>query len=1230
MGCVLLGRDADLGREVAVKVLLETHAGRTELLQRFIEEAQIAGQLQHPGVVPVYDLGRLSDRRPYFTMKLVKGQTLAHLLAARKESAEERSRWLGVFLQAAQALAYAHARGVIHRDLKPGNIMVGNYGEVQVMDWGLAKVLTRGGSAEDKASRGRESPEAASVIRTRRSSGSGGDGTQTQAGSILGTPAYMAPEQALGQVDHLDERTDVFGLGSILCEILTGKPPYVGKGFTEVHRKAVRADLADAFARLDGCGADSELIGLCKRCLAAEPEGRPSNAGAVAEEVSAYRQGVEERLRQAELQRAQAEVKVAEERKRRRVQLALAVALFALLLLGGGGGLYVQQQHERRRIETAQRYAEMRQAAEAALDKAAELQRQSRWPEAQMLLSQALEQLGELPAGESRTRLETALADAALVGELDAARLKRATWIENMFDHAGAAQAYADVFQRRGLGAQGDDPEAVAARVRDSAVKEQLLAALDDWASSAWVAGRPFAWPMQVARRADPHPWRDRLRDPALWRNRKQVRALTAEAKEEDLTPQAALALGWLRDNAPAVELLRRIHRRHPGDFWVNFMLGTILPREAQGEAIGYLRAAVALRPEASAALNNLGLALKEQGKVDEAAECYRKALQSDPRNVVALSNLGLCLCDEGKFDEAVAFHRRSLAIDPRYAPAHTSLGCVLERQGKLDEAIASHRRAISLNKRSVIAHYNLGVALKHKGQLDEAIQCCRRALAIDPTYVLALNNLGGALHEKRQLDEAADCFRKAIGLAPRDALAHTNLGVVLKDKGQLDEAVECHRRALEIDPRHAVAIHNLGETLMAERKEDRAIEYFRKAIEIDPQDAHFHSSLGAALRRKGIVDEAIACFRGALEIDPRDARAHYELGMCWCDKGLRHEALASFRKAIQIDPHVANFHYNLGVALEEQRKLDEAIACYRRAIELDPRFAMAHNNLGHALEARGLPDEAILWYRKALECDPQLVQAQLNLGAALYRKGQVAKAAGWFRKAVELEPGNAKAHYNLGNALKRQGKLDDAIACYREAIVLNPQHAAAHNNLGTTLFRKGKVDEAIACLRKAIQIEPHNANAHSNLGGALSVRGKWEQAIAHYKQAITLNPRAGGYRYEAACSAAEAGCGMGVNAGMLTAQWRLALRRQALTWLRAELALLSEWLKVEPSRHAQGVLSALLHWQKDSHLAGLRDEGALERLTAEERQTCRKLWADVAGLLDKVKQSSRNEENRP
>jgi serine/threonine-protein kinase len=350
MGAVLRGRDVDLGRDLAVKVLLEQHAHRPEVARRFVEEAQIGGQLQHPGVVPVYDIGRFGDR-PFFTMQLVKGETLAALLGERTNVTTDRPRFLAIALQVAQTVAYAHAKGVIHRDLKPANIMVGAFGEVQVMDWGLAKVLADGGIAdEERANRERERPEDVTTIRTARSSGSG-FGTETEVGSLLGTPAYMPPEQANGHVANLDRRADVFGLGAILCEILTGKPPYVGRSSEEVRRKACNGDLADATARLDACAADAELIVLTRTCLAPEAIDRPQDAQAVANGLVAYQSGVQERLHQAELAEAEAKAKAIEETKRRRLTLALAGTVLLALTLGGGGWLYVKNERDARQAQ---------------------------------------------------------------------------------------------------------------------------------------------------------------------------------------------------------------------------------------------------------------------------------------------------------------------------------------------------------------------------------------------------------------------------------------------------------------------------------------------------------------------------------------------------------------------------------------------------------------------------------------------------------------------------------------------------------------------------------------------------------------------------------------------------------------------------------------------------------------------------------------------------------------
>jgi hypothetical protein len=290
MGVVLRVRDEARDCDVAVKVLLEKYQHKAQLVRRFLEEAQITAQLQHPGIVPVYDAGQLDNGRPYFTMQLVQGRTLARVLDDRTDPADDRPALLRVFEQVCWTLAHAHSRGVVHRDLKPANVMVTPAGEALVMDWGLAKVLP--GSPVHLPNREQADDDVAGLDAECGTDTGGWADAGTQVGTVLGTPAYMPPEQARGEVESVDERCDVFGLGAILCDILTGQPPFIGGDAIRLARRAARADLADAFARLNACGADAALVALAKRCLAADPANRPHDAGELARELTAYLQRV--------------------------------------------------------------------------------------------------------------------------------------------------------------------------------------------------------------------------------------------------------------------------------------------------------------------------------------------------------------------------------------------------------------------------------------------------------------------------------------------------------------------------------------------------------------------------------------------------------------------------------------------------------------------------------------------------------------------------------------------------------------------------------------------------------------------------------------------------------------------------------------------------------------------------------------------------------------------------
>ncbi len=267
MGEVRLCKDRRIGREIAVKVIKDGQGSGGDARVRFEREARVQGQLEHPSVVPVYDLGIRADGSAFFTMKRVRGETLEEVVDrlrggdAEAAATHNRRKMLGAFSSLCLAVAFAHSRRVLHRDLKPGNIMLGAYGELYILDWGLAKVL--GAAEASSAPDTLEEPVEAPLSQRHR----------TIAGSMMGTPGYMAPEQIRGEIDALDERTDVFALGAILFEVLTLEPLFGrrGDGVNAVLAATLKGADARASARAPDRAVPPELDAVCVRATARDP-----------------------------------------------------------------------------------------------------------------------------------------------------------------------------------------------------------------------------------------------------------------------------------------------------------------------------------------------------------------------------------------------------------------------------------------------------------------------------------------------------------------------------------------------------------------------------------------------------------------------------------------------------------------------------------------------------------------------------------------------------------------------------------------------------------------------------------------------------------------------------------------------------------------------------------------------------------------------------------------------
>jgi tetratricopeptide (TPR) repeat protein len=540
------------------------------------------------------------------------------------------------------------------------------------------------------------------------------------------------------------------------------------------------------------------------------------------------------------------------------------------------------------------------------------------------------------------------------------------------------------------------------------------------------------------------------------------------------------------------------------------------------------------------------------------------------------------------------------------------------------------------LAKSTDVARVSAQALTRLAGQLrpTQQAELLRRAQRHYPADFWVNHDLGWVLNQVRPAErqEAVRFLTAAVAVRPESPGAHLNLGYALKVNGQVDAAIASYQKALDLDPKYAWAHGGLGNALMVKGQVDEAIAHYKKAIDLHPKSARTHNQLALALWRKGQLDAAIANLRKAIELDPKLAQPHDNLGAIFCDEKRDYDAaIACFRQAIALDSKNAGTHCNLGHALSGKGQWDAAIASYREAALLDPKYARALHNLGNALFRKGQWDAAIASCRNAIALDPKYPESQLTLGTALAAKGRMDEAIACYRKAIALDPKYADAHCNLGHALRSQGRFTDALAALKRG-----------HELGTK--QPGWRYPSAAWVRQAESLAALEAKLPAFLEGEYQPRGMAERLglvavcrarkLHHartrlYADAFAADPRLAddlkaGRRYKAACSAALASAGQGEDTARLDDKERTRLRKQALDWLEADLAMCGKLLESGPPQTRPFLVQVLSHWQKDSDLAGLRDKAALDKLSAEERAACAKLWVDVAALMKKAEEKAK------
>jgi serine/threonine protein kinase len=1146
MGIVYRGYDPHLKRELAIKIL--NRNDQEDLVQRFLREARITGQLQHPGVVPVYGLGRLPDGRPCLLMKRINGQTLAAILAERSPEATVRDpifrqRLLGIFEQICRTMDSAHSRRIIHRDLKPSNVMVGAFGEVQVMDWGLAKNLVEDSlpsSGLHLASTGQVAERGGTAEKA---------GSHTQSGYVLGTPAWMAPEQARGEIDQLDERTDVFALGAILCRILTGYAPRDGEEDHSLLDRVISGDLSLAQPRLLSCGADPELIALTLRCLAPRAEDRPRNAGELAVALENQQTRIREALQRAQQAAAAAQARAEEQARRSQVERRLRriTTWLVLLVLGvvavtilGSWWWNLREDALAGSVDTelAQSVSLQERALEPAVPdvmrlreaishsaRAEELLRQSpiQTQRLRNLLTHTSEllqkQRAELADIEEDSRFAAELLELSwpLSGALDfEAKDARKVPVE-----LSETEYFDDLMRRNGILLSPGQLAETLQRVRSRKpfLIAQLVCALAQETRRRQVLGLPeSSWEtlLSLTEQLDiglpGSQRRQRLR--WLWTSQ-QLRQETLchwaslVGRGAGLGPWAALAYPnvgqqwqWLNSQTEK-ETFAQIVRNEPrwSVQWLAVLLDSV---GARSEARDVLRRALQISPDdVSLWVQLSGLIEMASAKsVDpELLVCWNTIRALRPDSGIKLAKI---LAEMNRPNEAVDLLLEMLRNRPDSSETWLALGQIQHNQlAQHLQAETSHRRAARLRPDWGWPWYCTAMALEAQNQPGEAESAYRQAAKLDPKNGRILAQLALLLQSQKRYQEALEMYPKTLELNPSNPRPWSNVALLYEQIGQPGKALEHHRRAVEIDPNYPNALNNLGTFLYS-----------------------------------------------------RNNPKH------------RSEAETLFRRAIMISPNYALAHSNLGNVLKDRKQFSEAESCYRRAISLDPKLPTPRNNLGWLLAETNRRDEAEAVYREAVRIIPNDSELWYNLGTFQLETRQLSEGIESLRRALLLRPDRAEAHCNLGLALLTKGDYADALVAIQEGHRLGTKQPNWPYPSAIWLIEARRVRGGDLLYQQWLKSPNHNFSEreYADLGYYCRRRGdKPLAAFSFYQRALATTKRPELHRLPAAEMALRAGLGIGDARDLRKAQQR-GYRRIALTWYRQELAWRIE--KNQPISH--------------------------------------------------------------
>ncbi len=1215
LGQVSVALDSELNRHVALKEMLAKCADDPASQQRFVQEAEITGQLEHPGIVPVYGLGTYANGRPYYAMRFVEGDNLKHAIDRfhrnRKPSEQltgpraiEFRSLLGRFIDVCNAIEYAHSRKVLHRDLKPDNILLGPYGETLVVDWGLAKALGKN-----------EEPDEDAAIRpVRPRSGSYGE---TLEGSAIGTPAYMSPEQAEGKVHALGPATDIYALGGTLYSVLTGAPPVKGDTEVDTLEKVRRGDIRPP--RNHWAAVPKSLEAVCLKATSLKPANRYSTAKALAQEI--------EKWLADEPVIAMPEPLTARARRWIKRHPVIASTAAACSLLGLIGALlFAFQQAAHAKEVKGKNKTINEQLVELTKGKAEAEKQRARAEEREQDAIAAVKRFGDVvannPALKNSPNLKS-LREELLKEPLGFFKRLRERMQGDKDSRPQALAQLASVASSLGyltieVGAKQDAINAyeeaknileILARENPavSGYTSRLASAYFNLGALLGETGKPVE---SLAALDQAKGTRERL----VRENPKVVKYACDLAESHSNFGAILHKTGKPIEALAAFEEAKKIWQR--------------LARE-NPSSIECIRGLASIH-------NNLGGLLSETGRSMEALAAFEDSKRSRERLArenptmtefvrdlaVSYNNHGFLLSKLGRSSEALADYEESIKIRERLtrenpsmtayaadlAESYSNLEGLLGEIGKLVEALSANIEASKIYERLArenpeVTEYAAGLGNSHNNHAHLLEKFGKRAEAL------------------AALDEAKKILVRLVSENPSEShharllsINHAIRGGILRDAGKPAEAVEAYEEAKKI-------------RLRLVRENPTVTEYSSLL-------AGSHINLGNILSANGKLVDAQTAFEEAKKI--------------WEQLAQNNPTVTEFASGLATTQQNLGFHYSeSGKLAEAFDAYAEAAKTFNRLVRENPQLtefasglANVQNNLGNLHSDCGRPAEASAAFGEAKTIleqltreNPTVAEFQSILGATFNNLAMLHLDANAFLDAKEL--------------------LRAAIEHQQRALASNPKHPTYRQFLrnhyrNLEKAAKGLQDEALqAEARKELAdlaaSDPRFVELDRRLNAvaagdsaknvqellALGRRAydtrKFLLAARWFDQAIQLDARIAQHPqlqipYNAACSAALAASGQDASNQALEDAEKSRLRSQAAAWLNQEL---KRWQKVQsenPKPEAQKLVAQILsHWLDDSDLASIRESSKLANLPEPERKEWEDFWSEVKLLNAKA-----------